>query len=128
MAVDRRAEGEQVTQRLWGRARAARAQASLERMSPRLAEFANHIFSLYARPALDQKTRSLCTIAALTVLGYTDELKLHLYGALNNGATPEEIKEVLMQMAGYGGFPCAVNAFQVAEQVFAKYQRPDDLP
>ncbi|MBI2321577.1 MAG: carboxymuconolactone decarboxylase family protein [Chloroflexi bacterium] len=128
MAADRRAEGERVTQRLWGRARAAKAQAWLESTSPRLAEFANHVFSLYARPELDPKTRSLCTIAALTVLGYSNELKLHLYGALNNGATRAEIEEVLLQMAGYGGFPCVAEAFRVSEEVFAKHQRPDDLP
>lgn len=68
---------------------------------------------------LDQKTRELCTIAALTVLGYAElELKLHIAGALRCGATQKEIVEVITQMILYGGFPSATNAMLVAKKVF----------
>ena len=68
---------------------------------------------------LSQKTRELCTIAALTVLGYaTMELKLHIGCALNCGATKDEIVEVITQMILYGGFPSATNAILVAKEVF----------
>lgn len=120
--------GVEITHRLWGRERGERIQRALEGLSPGLQEYANFGWSLYARPALDAKTRSLCTVAALTVLGDTDELKLHVAGALNNGATREEIEEVLLQMAVYAGMPPAIHAFVAAKDLFAKYQRPADRP
>ncbi len=68
---------------------------------------------------LDQKTRELCTISALTVLGYAElELKLHVEGALNCGATKEEVADVITQMLAYCGFPAATNALFLAGEVF----------
>ncbi|MBI3967273.1 MAG: carboxymuconolactone decarboxylase family protein [Chloroflexi bacterium] len=125
---DRVEQGVRVTHRLWGRTRGEKAQKALETLNPRFREFVNQGFSLYTGSALDPKTRSLCTLAALIVLGHEEEVKLHVYGALNNGATQEEIEELLMQMSVYGGVPVAINAWAVARRVFAKYQRPDDLP
>jgi 4-carboxymuconolactone decarboxylase len=55
----------------------------------------------------------------LTALGKEHELKLHLRGALNNGVTKDEIKEILMQAAIYAGVPAAVAAFRCAREVFA---------
>lgn len=83
---ERLQQGMAVTQRIWERGRAERIQQALERLSPGLREYANFGWSLYTGPALDQKTRSLCTVAALVVLGHADELKLHIAGALNNSA------------------------------------------
>ncbi|STX29927.1 4-carboxymuconolactone decarboxylase [Legionella beliardensis] len=75
---------------------------------------------LYAHESsLDQKTRELATIAALTVLGYAlPQLKLHIKAALNCGATKEEIVEIITQMIAYCGFPAATNAILVARDVF----------
>ena len=75
---------------------------------------------LYAHEStLEQKTRELATIAALTVLGYTLlELKLHIRAALNCGATKEEIVEIITQMIAYCGFPAATNAILAAREVF----------
>ena len=71
------------------------------------------------KSVLSQKTRELCTIAALTVLGYAlPELKLHIGCALNFGATKDEIVEVITQMILYGGFPSATNAILIAKEVF----------
>jgi 4-carboxymuconolactone decarboxylase len=72
---------------------------------------------IWTRPGLPMKTRSLITIAMLVGLNRTEELKLHLRGAIKNGATREEIKEVLLQAAIYCGVPAANSAFQTAEEV-----------
>ena len=66
---------------------------------------------IYSRPALDLKSREIATVAALTAMGNCQpQLKVHLKAALNVGCTEEEIKEVILQMAGYSGFPSALNA------------------
>lgn len=68
---------------------------------------------------LDIKTRELCTIAALTVQGFSlPQLKIHIEAALRCGATQAEIVEVITQMLAYGGFPAATNAIMVAKEVF----------
>lgn len=74
---------------------------------------------LYTRSVLDDKTRELCTIAALTVQGFSlPELKVHTVGALNCGASRDEILEVVTQMLAYCGFPAATNALQAVNEVF----------
>lgn len=72
---------------------------------------------VWQRPGLDLKTRSLITVAMLTALGKQNELKGHLRGALNNGATPAELQEVLLHAAIYCGVPTAVEAFRTAAEV-----------
>lgn len=73
----------------------------------------------WQRPGLDLKTRSLITVAMLTALGKQNELKGHVRGALNNGATVAEIQEVLLHAAIYCGVPAAVEAFRSANEVVA---------
>jgi 4-carboxymuconolactone decarboxylase len=72
---------------------------------------------VWQRPGLDRKTRSLITVAMLTALGKQHELKGHVRGALNNGATAAEIQEVLLHAAVYCGIPTAVEAFRTAAEV-----------
>lgn len=72
---------------------------------------------VWQRGVLDRKTRSLITVAMLTALGKQHELKGHVRGALNNGATPAEIQEVLLHAAVYCGIPTAVEAFRTAAEV-----------
>ena len=72
---------------------------------------------VWQREALDRKTRSLVTVAMLTALGKQHELKGHVRGALNNGATVQEIQEVLLHAAIYCGVPTAVEAFRSAAEV-----------
>ena len=72
---------------------------------------------VWQRPGLDLKTRSLITVAMLTALGKQNELKGHVRGALNNGATVEEIQEVLLHATIYCGVPAAVEAFRTANDV-----------
>ena len=80
---------------------------------------------LYRRDVIDEKTRELCTVAALTVEGHClPELRSHVLGALNCGATREEVIEVIMQMIAYCGFPAATNALFEAQSVFDELDAP----
>lgn len=81
---------------------------------------------VYTRPGLDLKTRSMLTLAALTVLGQDDYLRRHLQGALHVGVTPLEIKEILMQMAFYGGMPCALKGLRIAQEEITTWERARD--
>ena len=72
---------------------------------------------VWQREGLDRKTRSLVTVAMLTALGKQHELRGHVRGALNNGASVQEIQEVLLHAAVYCGVPSAVDAFRTAAEV-----------
>lgn len=72
---------------------------------------------IWARDGIDRKTRSIINLAVLTALGRPAQLAHHVEGAINNGATVEEIKEILLQTAVYCGLPAAGEAFKVAESV-----------
>ncbi len=72
-----------------------------------------------SRPGLDLRSRELATVAALTALGNAQpQLKSHIGGALNAGCTPQEILEVIIQMAVYAGFPASLNGISAAREVF----------
>ena len=73
--------------------------------------------STWQREGLDKATRSLVTVAMLTALRAPNELKGHIKGALNNGCTPEQIREVLLHSAVYCGAPALQEAFRAAEDV-----------
>ena len=75
---------------------------------------------IWTRPGLDRKTRSMINLAMLTALNRPHEVKIHLRGALNNGVTKEEIKEVLLQTAIYCGVPAAIDSFRLAREVFSE--------
>jgi 4-carboxymuconolactone decarboxylase len=79
---------------------------------------------VWQRPGLDLKTRSLVTVAMLTALGKQHELKGHVRGALNNGATVQEIQEVLLHATIYCGVPTAVEAFRSAAEVVESVAKP----
>lgn len=73
--------------------------------------------TVWQRDELDLKTRSLLTVAMLTALGRQQELKGHVRGALNNGATPEELRELFLHATVYCGFPLAIDGFRSACEV-----------
>jgi 4-carboxymuconolactone decarboxylase len=75
---------------------------------------------IWTRPGLPRHTRSLLTIAMMVALNRSEEFKLHVRAAFNNGVTREEIREVLLQCAIYCGVPAANSAFHMAEEVFAQ--------
>lgn len=73
---------------------------------------------VWNRPGLDRRTRSLLNLAFMTALNRPHELKLHIRGALNNGVSKDEIREVFLQAAIYAGVPAAVVSFRCAREVF----------
>jgi 4-carboxymuconolactone decarboxylase len=73
---------------------------------------------VWSRGGLDRKTRSIINLAMLTALNRPHEIKLHVRGALRNGLTKEQIREVLLQTMIYCGVPAAIDAFRVAREVF----------
>jgi 4-carboxymuconolactone decarboxylase len=73
---------------------------------------------VWNRPGLERKTRSFLNLAMITALNRPHELKLHVRGAINNGLTKDEIKEVFLQAAIYCGVPAAIDSFRVAKEVF----------
>jgi 4-carboxymuconolactone decarboxylase len=77
---------------------------------------------VWNRPGLDRRTRSFLNLAMLTALNRPHELRLHVRGAINNGLTKEEIKEVFLQSAIYCGVPAAIDSFRVAKEVFKEME------
>ena len=73
---------------------------------------------IWNRPGLDRKTRSIMNLCMITALNRPHELKLHVRGAINNGLTKDEIKEVFLQAAIYCGVPAAIDSFLNAKEVF----------
>jgi 4-carboxymuconolactone decarboxylase len=70
----------------------------------------------YARPATDLKTKELCTVAALTAMDFPDQLKTHVFGSLNAGATRDEVKEVIIHMHLLCGWPACIKALRVYQE------------
>lgn len=78
---------------------------------------------IWTRPGLERRTRSLITLAVLVALNRSEEFRLHVRAALNNGLSRDDIREVLLQTAIYCGIPAANAAFRMAEEVFATVDR-----
>jgi len=74
----------------------------------------------WTRPGLDRKTRSMLNLAMLTALNRPAEIKLHVKGALANGVTIEEIKEILLHATVYCGIPAGLDAFKAAHETLVK--------
>jgi 4-carboxymuconolactone decarboxylase len=113
--------GLDVLRTLSGNADPAAAFEALARRQPEIAadvvDFA--LGEVWATPALDRKTRSLQVVAMLSALGgRTGPLRSHINGALNHGASPGEVVETLRMVAVYAGFPAALEAWPIMEQVF----------
>ncbi|EKO3429574.1 carboxymuconolactone decarboxylase family protein [Vibrio fluvialis] len=96
---------------------------SLQDICPDLARFTvEYPFGdIYSREGLDLKSREIATVAALTALGNcTPQLKVHLNAALNVGCTEDELKEVILQMSVYAGFPAALNGMFAFKEMLAE--------
>jgi len=93
---------------------------SLRSVAPKLVELTETVVfgDVWERPELSKRDRSLITIAVLTALYRTDQLRGHIGRSLANGLTDQEIGELITHVAFYAGWPVAVNAAQVAKQVF----------
>ncbi|WP_308162874.1 carboxymuconolactone decarboxylase family protein [Nocardia alni] len=121
-AQERYERGSGLIERIFGE-RGTRSIASLDGIAPDLgryiAEFAYG--DVWSRPGLDLQTREFATVAALTTLGTAAaELRIHLHGFLQVGGTRQEAVEVIIQMAGYAGFPAALNGMAAARDVFSE--------
>ena len=79
--------------------------------------------AVWGREELPRKTRSMLNIAMISILNRPHELRAHLKGALTNGVTKDEIREILMQVAIYAGMPAAVDSFRIARELFAELDK-----
>jgi 4-carboxymuconolactone decarboxylase len=84
--------------------------------------------TIWTRPGLDRRSRSMITLTALIARGRDEELALHIRAALRNGLSRDEIKEVLLQTAVYCGMPDANAAFRIAQRVFEEAEKQNDPP
>ena len=119
MSESRYEAGLKVRTEVLGAEHVERAQA---RLTPLDADFQRFITeyawgSVWNRPGLDRRTRSLATIALLAGLGRHEELELHFRASKNIGVDPKEIAEVLMHVAVYAGVPAANRAFALAKSI-----------
>ena len=91
-------------------------------VAPKLAELTSEVVfgDVWERSELSKRDRSLITVAVLTALYRTEQLRGHIGRALDNGVTREEIAEVIVHMAFYAGWPTAANAVRVAQEVYAE--------
>jgi 4-carboxymuconolactone decarboxylase len=122
---ERLQDGFTVRRSVLGDAHVDRAEASKTELN---ADFQNFITryawgEIWARPGISRHTRSLITIAMLIAINRSDELKMHFAAAFNNGATEDEIKEVIMHSSIYCGLPAANSAFHLAAEVFQARQK-----
>jgi 4-carboxymuconolactone decarboxylase len=119
MTSNSRPSGESVRRRVLGDAHVDRTTRGGDAFLGPFYEVATeHIWGgIWNRPGLDPKYRSLVVISVLAALGRVHELRTHLRGALNVGWTQEELREALLQVAGYAGFPAAADALRLLSEV-----------
>jgi len=82
--------------------------------------------TVWVREGLSLKQRSIITVSAMIAMNRPHELKLHIRGALNNGITKEELRELFLHCGAYCGAPAAIDAFRVAREVFAEEAKRAD--
>ncbi|AVT35600.1 4-carboxymuconolactone decarboxylase [Plantactinospora sp. BB1] len=115
---ERHAAGMAVRREVLGDAHVDRAVAGTDEFT---ADFQDLITryawgEIWTRPGLDRRTRSCITLAVLATLHHDEELAMHVRAALRNGLTPDEVREVLLQVSVYAGVPAANRAFKVAQE------------
>lgn len=125
MADDRFDAGMKTRRAVLGDAWVDRANANRDAFNSDFQDYITRMCwnDVWNRPGLDRKTRSIIVLSITIALRHWDEFRLHLGGALNNGLTRDEIKEVLLQSAVYAGVPAANHAFKEARAFFAEVDR-----
>jgi len=120
MNPDRYAAGLQTRREVLGPDYVDQAIASADDFNRPMQELVTEVCwdGIWNRPGLTRRERSLLNLAMLTALNRPHELKLHVRGALRNGVTKEEIREVFLQTAIYCGVPAAIDSFRNAREVF----------
>jgi 4-carboxymuconolactone decarboxylase len=122
---DRHAEGMATRRAVLGDAHVDRAEALKTEFD---ADFQRFITegawgSVWSRPHLTRRERSMITIALLAAHGHWDEVAMHVRATKNTGASPEDLREVLMHVAVYAGVPAANHAFKIVKQTLAEENR-----
>jgi 4-carboxymuconolactone decarboxylase len=107
----------------------AHVEAAVQRTTEFTAPFQDFITryawgSVWTRPGLERRERSMITLAVLTALGRENEIEMHVRGALRNGLSAQEIGEVLLHTAVYAGVPAANAAYAIAQRVIAEHDGP----
>jgi 4-carboxymuconolactone decarboxylase len=117
--------GRELILEVWGEQFGGEILRRLNGLAPDLEnQIVSHLYgNLWTRepPAPDRKTRSLITVAVLAALHRPNQLRVHLVGALNNGASEAEIVEIILQVGLLAGFPTSWDALIMCRQVFEEY-------
>jgi 4-carboxymuconolactone decarboxylase len=118
----RKANGERNRRKVLGDAHVERSLKTVDAFNADWVDFITRTAwgDIWQRPGLDWRARSIIVLSVATALGRWEEFRIHVKGALANGLTRDEIKEVLMQCAIYAGVPAANHAFAEARKVFAE--------
>lgn len=129
MSDDRYDTGMAVRRAVLGQAHVDRAEANKTDFDADFQRFITETAwgNIWARPGLERKTRHLLTLAMLAALGKENELAMHLRATQNTGITPDEVKEVFLQVAVYAGVPAANSAFAIAKKVFAEVDQEEKV-
>jgi 4-carboxymuconolactone decarboxylase len=114
--------GREIRTAVLGEAYVTKATANADEFSKPLQDLLTEYCwgAVWGRDGLELKTRSMLNLAMIAVLNRPHELRTHIRGALNNGVTREEIREVFLQVGVYAGAPAAVDSFRLAREVFAE--------
>lgn len=118
-------KGREIRAAVLGEAYVTKAMANADDFSGPLQDLVTEYCwgAVWGRGGLPLKTRSMLNLAMLAVLNRPNELKTHVKGALTNGVTREEIREILLQVAIYGGVPAAVDSFRIARAAFDEIEQ-----
>lgn len=122
-----RERGLRILKEMLGEDQAAQVQRAWQEISPDFEAYVIGFLSgeVWARPGLDRRTKSLCTIAALAALGRQRGLELNIRMARRNGATRREIVETLLHIAPYAGFPAAWEGIAAVHEIFGSGDEED---
>ena len=125
MDPDTYAKGREIRTAVLGEAYVAAAAGNADEFSKPLQDLVTEYCwgAVWGREGLTLKTRSMLNLAMLTVLNRPHELRTHVKGALTNGVSRDEIREILLQAAIYAGVPAAVDSFRVAREAFADIEQ-----
>jgi 4-carboxymuconolactone decarboxylase len=116
--------GREIRAAVLGEDYVAKATANADEFSQPLQDLVTEYCwgAVWGREGLELKTRSMLNLAMIAVLNRPHELRTHILGALNNGVTREEIREVFLQVGVYAGIPAAVDSFRIARAAFAEIE------
>lgn len=117
--MDRLEIGRQVLRELMGEEFLEKRDAKRNSFNAAVQDFSDEVCfgTIWSRPGIDRKMRSILNIAMLVALNRPNQLRSHVEGAINNGCTIDELQEIILHCAVYAGLPSAVEGFRVAEEV-----------